>query len=435
MSAEHKTIHSDDYARSAVPADKTYSGLHIVLIITGGTIGFAIYIISAQIGASLGYRGSACAFAVGGLMLGIMGAGTSLVGARTRLSTYMLTKLAFGRNGAKLINVIVAVSLIGWFSVICNTLGMAAQQMLSESFGVAPPLYLTITIAAGLMIAITTLGFSGIDKLAIYMVPFMLLFMLIFAAKALSQITDASISGAQNFTFETAVSAVVGSYIVGVIIQPDLSRFAVNQRHAMWSVFIALGIVFPGIQFFSAIPSMALAEADVIKAMGLLGFLVPGFVLMFLGAWGSNVLCLYSAGLSIATLNRKLSLRHIIIAIGIIGAGFAFVPAQTYLIDYLVLLGVAIPPIGAIYVIDSALLRRFQFSIERINEETSFRWPPLLAWAAGIIVGYVSDKTAFQISNIASLDSLFTTTALFVLLERKRIFGLFAINNVDATVD
>lgn len=180
---------------------------------------------------------------------------------------------------------------------------------------------------------------------------------------------------------------------------------------------------------------MALAEADVIKAMALLGFLVPGFVLMFLGAWGSNVLCLYSAGLSIATLNRKLSLRHIIIAIGIVGAGFAFVPAQTYLIDYLVLLGVAIPPIGAIYVIDSALLRRFQFSIERINEEASFRWPPLLAWAAGIIVGYVSDKTAFQITNIASLDSLFTTTALFVLMERKRIFGLFAIDNVDATVD
>ena len=227
----------------------------------------------------------------------------------------------------------------------------------------------------------------------------------------------------------------VGSYIVGVIIQPDLSRFAVNQRHAMWSVFIALGIVFPSIQFFSAIPSMALAEADVIKAMALLGFLVPGFVLMFLGAWGSNVLCLYSAGLSIATLNRKLSLCHIIIAIGIVGAGFAFVPAQTYLIDYLVLLGVAIPPIGAIYVIDSALLRRFQFSIERINEEASFRWPSLLAWAAGIIVGYVSDKTAFQITNIASLDSLFTTTALFVLLERKRIFGVFAIDNVDATVD
>lgn len=435
MSTEHTAIQSDDYARSAVPADKTYNGFHIVLIITGGTIGFAIYVISAQIGASLGYQGSACAFAVGGLILGIMGAGTSLVGARTRLSTYMLTEFAFGRNGAKLINFIAAVSLIGWFSAICNTLGMAAQQMLSESFGIAPPSYLTITIAAGLMIAVTTTGFSGIDKLAIYMVPFMLLFMLIFAAKALSQITDASISGAQHFTFETAISAVVGSYIVGVIIQPDLSRFAVNQRHAMWSVFIALGIVFPFIQFFSAIPSMALAESDVIKAMALLGFLVPGFVLMFLGAWGSNVLCLYSAGLSIATLNQKWSLRHIIIAIGIAGAGFAFVPAQTYLIDYLVLLGVAIPPIGAIYIIDSALLRRFQFPIERMNEKTSFRWSPILAWVVGIIIGYVSDKTAFQITNIASLDSLLTTTALFVLLERRRVFGLSTIDNVDATVD
>ena len=416
-----QALQSDDFAREAVPDDNSSTGLHLALIIVGGTIGFAVYVIAAQIGGSLGYVKAAAAFAIGSLILGVMGALTSYVGATSRLSTYLLTEFAFGRRGAKLANIAVALSLIGWYGVISNTLGMASQQMLFEALAIEVSPYLTVTLASALMITVTALGFTGIDRLALYMVPFMLLFMVLAAYLALRGGAGEFLVVEQRFSVRTAISAVVGTYIAGVIIQPDYSRFAINARHAIWSVFIALGIAFPIIQYLAAVPSMALGEPDIVLMMAMIGFLVPGFLLMFLGAWASNVLCLYSAGLSLAAVLERGRLRHIVIAIGIVGTALAFIPAQSYIVDYLVVLGVTIPPIGAIYIIETMFIRKFFLPREIVGEEPPFRWTALISWAVAAIAGYATDATSFGIVNIASIDSLIVASVMFSVLELRRI--------------
>lgn len=416
-----QALHSDDFAREAVPDGKRSTGLHLALIIVGGIIGFAVYVIAAQIGGSLGYVHSAVAFAVGSLILGVMGACTSYVGAKSRLSTYLLTEFAFGRQGAKFANIAVALSLIGWYGVISNTLGTASQQMLLEALGIEVSPYLTVTLASSLMIAITALGFTGIDRLALYMVPFMLLFMLLAAYLALGSGSGEFFAVEQRFSLPTAISAVVGTYIAGVIIQPDYSRFAINTRHAIWSVFIALGIAFPVIQYLAAIPSMALGEPDIVKMMAVIGFLVPGFLLLFLGAWASNVLCLYSAGLSFATLLARAHLRHIVIVVGVVGTSLAFIPAQSYIIDYLVVLGVTIPPIGAIYTLDAVFIRRFSTQVHPGTEAPPVRWTAMTAWGTAALGGYVSSASDFGIVHIAAVDSLILASLMFWVLERRRI--------------
>ena len=416
-----KSPKSDDFAREAVPVENSSTGLHLALIIVGGTIGFAVYVIAAQIGGSLGYTKAAVAFTSGSLILGIMGAWTSYVGARSRRSTYLLTEFAFGRNGAKIANIAVAVSLIGWYGVISNTLGIASQQMLFEAFAVEVSPYLTVTLASAAMILVTVLGFTGIDRLALFMVPFMLLFMGLAAYLALTDGSGEFLEVEQRFSMPTAISAVVGTYIAGVIIQPDYSRFAVNTRHAIWSVFIALGLVFPVIQYLAAVPSMALGEPDIVRMMALIGFLVPGFFLMFLGAWASNVLCLYSAGLSVATILRRTQLRHIVVAIGVVGTALAFIPAQSYIVDYLVVLGVAIPPIGAIYIIDAMFIRRFSMHRDVLDSEPRFRWTALVSWAMAALAGYLASETGFAIVGVAALDSLIVASVSFCLLEIRSI--------------
>ena len=420
-----KAINADDYARSRVPDEANASGLRLALIIVGGTIGFAVFVIASQIGGSLGYQGAALAFGVGSLILGVMGAITSYVGARTRFSTYLLTEFSFGPKGAKIANLAVALSLVGWFGVISNTLGQATQQMILEAFDLSVSPYITVFIASVLMVAVTAMGFSGIDKLALYLVPFMVVFIGYAAFLALSKSGGSSMEVTDSFTYQTAISAVVGTYISGVIIQPDYSRFAVNTRHAIWSVFIALGVIFPMIQFFSAIPSMATGEPNVVVVMALLGIAIPAFFLLFLGAWSSNVLCLYSSGLSIATILERFKLRHIVIAIGVIGTAIAFVPAQAYLINYLVLLGVTIPPIGAIYIIDAFFVRRFKMSIEDLDSDVPFRPSAFVAWIGAAVAGYLSNQTGVGVTSIASLDSLIVASVLYSALNFKSIKNVF----------
>ena len=409
---------SGEYARSAVPNDVSSSALHLALIIIGGTIGFSVFIVAAQIGGSLGYSKAAAAFGLGSLLLGLMGAMTSYVGARTRLSTYLLAAFSFGRDGAKIVNLAVALSLIGWYGVISNFLGQAGQQMLLDAFGLAVPTYVTVLVASGLMIYITVLGFTGIDKLALYLVPVMLAFLLYAAFQSISGVESAPFTRTTDFTFQTAVSAVIGSYIAGVIIQPDYSRFAKSRIGAIWSVFIALGVVFPIVQFLSAVPSLSFGNSDLLAAMALLGLSIPAFFLLTLGAWSSNVLCLYSSGLSLATLLKRVTLKKIIIAIGVIGTAIAFVPAQAYLINFLVILGVVIPPIGAIYLVEAFVIRRFQFQTDALENEPRFNIAALAAWAMGSLFGFAAQNGVVTVTTVASLDSLIAATATHVFATR-----------------
>jgi cytosine permease len=313
-------------------------------------------------------------------------------------------------------------SLIGWYGVISNFLGQAGQQMLLEATGVEIATYIPVVIASLLMIGVTLLGFTGIDKLALYLVPVMISFLIYAAITSLGASTPAnSLSG--DFTFETAVSAVIGSYIAGVIIQPDYSRFAKSLKVAVWSVFLALGIAFPAVQFLSAIPRLATGNANLMAVMALLGLTLPAFLLLVLGAWSSNVLCLYSAGLSIATVAGKISLRKIISGVGIIGTAIAFAPAQDYLIDFLVVLGVVIPPIGAVYLIDAFLLRRFDYAASHhVGGKAAWVKPKaFIAWGCGSLAGFIVQLGYGQISGISSVDSLLVTALILMLMEYRSI--------------
>ena len=409
-----------EYARKPAPETSNSSGFHLALIIIGGTIGFAIFIVAAQIGGSLGYAKAGTAFAIGSLILGIMGAMTSYIGAKTRLSTYLLTEFAFGQQGAKLVNLAIAASLIGWYGVISSTLGQATTSMLSESFGIHIPEVLAVIVASALMIWVTVIGFKGVDKLALVLVPLMILFIAFAAYMALAKADGSGQLVEAGFTFKTAISAVVGSYIAGVIIQPDYSRFAVNPRQAVVGVFLALGVMFPLIQFFSAVPSMALGEPDIVQVMVGLGIILPAFFLLFLGAWSSNVLCLYSSGLSVATIAKRTPFSKIIIVIGIIGTALAFLPAQTYLVNFLVLLGVAIPPIGAVYIVETAFFRRFKMNIEALTQEPVIRWQAFVAWISGGVIGYLSSKGVVGVFDIASIDSLVVSSLVYIALNFTR---------------
>ena len=413
-------IQADDYARGRVSDGNSTTGLHLALIIIGGTIGFAVFVVASKIGGSLGYSKAALAFGIGSLILGIMGAITSYVGARSRLSTYLLVEFAFGQSGAKIANIVIALSLMGWFGVICNTLGEATQQMILESLGYRVPSWLTILVASFLMVTVTATGFTGIDRLALCLVPFMVLFIVYAAYRAL-QVGGGESLDAGNFTFQTAVSAVVGTYIVGVIIQPDYSRFAVNIRQAIWSVFVALAVFFPLVQFFCAVPSMAVSEPSVVLVMSGLGIVVPAFFLFFLGAWSSNVLCLYSSGLSLATVLPGVPLIRIIIVIGIVGTGLAFVMVSEAIVNYLVLLGITIPPIGAIYIIEATFVRRFDMNLERLEAEPKVNDRAFVAWLAATAAGYFSEEQIFGILEISSLDSLLAASVVYIILQRQKI--------------
>ena len=414
---------AEDYSLSQVPKGEGKSGLHLALIIVGGTIGMSIFIMAAQVGSSLGLLAAGKAFMVGSLILGSLGSFTSYVGYRSRYSTYKLAEFCFGWLGAKLVNGMIALTLVGWFAVISSVFGDAATTIVADSLELQIPAWVFVLLISLLIIFITIMGFEGIDKLALYLVPVMILFIAYAAWLSWGQIQSWVSPVVDNpaFDYNGAISAIVGSYIVGVVIQPDFSRFAKSATHAIWSIFLALGIVFPLIQFFAAVPSIATDQGDLILIMIALGIGVPAFLLLFLGAWSSNVLCLYSSSLSFSTIFQRFRLSIITISLGLVGTVFALLEAHLYFIDYLVFLSVAIPPIAAIYVLDAFAIRRLLYSETDMMEVPSVDWRACVAWLAASVFAWNAGHLGFSLTNIAALDSIFVGAILFLILNANRL--------------
>lgn len=416
------TSAQDDFARDPVPDTDTYSGLHIALIIVGGVIGIPAFLQASQVGGSLGLQAASYAFATGCLILGVLGGLTSYVGAKTRYSTYMLTEFAFGRQGAKLVNLVIAISLIGWFAVICNVFADAALLTMRDGFGLAIPKWFYIILGAFLFVGVTISGFKGIDKLALFLVPLMLIFLVYAALLSWENVPSwTATSSDVKLTFSTAVSSVVGGYIAGVVIQPDYSRFARNIWHAVWAAFLALCVVQAFVYFMAAIPSVATGEVDLIKIMVSLGIGIPAFLLLLLCSWCSNVLCLYSSALSLSTIATRVHLKTIIFFIGVVGTALAFAYSPKYFIGFLVLLGICIPPIASIYVVDAILIRRGICNPESLDTESKIDFSAFSAWIIASVVGYLSVNEYLTLTGASAFDTIVLASLIYVFLKIKLI--------------
>ncbi len=407
----------------------TLSGLHIALVIIGGTIGMAVFLVSAQIGGALGLQQAAWAFLSGCLVLALMGSLTSYVGATTRLTTYQLCTRAFGGLGAQVVNTVIALTLVGWFAVISNTLGSLSEFVFSTLYGWRLPVAFYILLSSLAIVLVTVTGFRGIDRVALWMTPLMLVLVIYAAAGSVGQVPhwNQPVQGASFMSFSAAVSAVVGSYIAGVIIQPDYSRFALNASHAVGAAFLALGVCFPIVMFLAAIPGSALSQVDLRGLLLAMGVGLPAFGLLFLGAWSSNVLCLYSSSLSISTVVRRANYLHVVIIIGILGTLLALVDAQTYLVNFLVLLGITIPPIGAIYLIEALVLiapeesGSVQARDKLSSQPLSTRWRAVLAWLLAAGFGFAVQNEYARITGVSAIDAIFVSAMAFALLNSRRL--------------
>ena len=405
-----------DFSKSQVPASATYTGWHIALVIVGGTIAVPAFLMAANLGASLGLRDAAIAFICGCLILGSMAALTGLCGQKSGLSAYMLNEFAFGRWGGRIASTVVSMTLIGWFGVTSALFGRAANLMGRSVFGVDWPVELYMVLGGGLIVAVTVTGFKGIDKLALALVPVMLAFLMMAAWLSLPQLDQwIEPTGGTPMTLTTAISAIVGSYIAGVTIQPDYARFARSRRAALGSAFVALAISFPILLFCTAIPSIAYSEPDLLKVMIALGIGIPAFLLLILAAWSSNVLSVYSGALALATVFRRLDLRVLIVGVGTLGTLLALAGAGDYLIEYLVLLGITIPPISSIYLVDTLLFRK-RFDDVELSKRPRLSLKALASWMAAVGAGACSHFGLFTLTSVAALDSIVVAGALSLIL-------------------
>ncbi|MFK7776449.1 MAG: cytosine permease, partial [Saprospiraceae bacterium] len=277
---------NNQYTTSKVEAKDFTSGWVIAFIIAGMGFSLPILFLGSEVALGIGLKDALIAYGISTLVLTVLCVATTLIGNRSRLSTYMILRFPFGEEGARIINFIIGIILIGWFSVALELLAQAIQETSTEVIGMTLPLWVVVVVASIFITVTTIYGIRSIEKLANIAVPILAVFLCYATYKALGQVTaitnlwDYIPSEESTLTLFTATSVLIGSSILVPILMADFSRFVYNDKQSLVAV---LGIIIgtPLVFIIAAITSIKTGEVDIIKIMKSLDLVVPAFILLF----------------------------------------------------------------------------------------------------------------------------------------------------------
>ncbi len=409
----------EDYAKVPVPPNMTVAGFRLGLILIGISIALPAFLQGVQIGSALGFLRSVYVFAAGGAFLAILGCFTGIVGARSGLTTYMLIQYAFGVSGAKLVNTILACTLLGWFGINAHLFGSASVNAIRDIYHFDLDINIAITVGGILMISTTIFGFKALDRLAIVAVPLLLLTLATVVWMSVTRTGWQELvatEGKGEMTLGYAISAVIGGYMAGVTLLPDLTRYLKDREQAIVASVVGLAIGFPLILMSAAIPSLATGESDLMMIIAGFGLGLPAIAVLVFSTWTTNVTNLYGAGLGLTVVFGNIQSWKMIAITGLLGTAVALAGIINHFLPFLVLLSIAIPPIAGIYVVHFYFLFKTCDSLSEAPIRKGVNIPAFVAWIVAIAVSSLSVTGIITLTTVPSFDSLIIAFVLYGLM-------------------
>lgn len=412
---------SHEFATEPVPDTHTVGWFRVTLVAAMVAFSLPTFITGVEVAVVTTPENAAKILLAGAIILTLIGALTGGIGAATRLSSYMLNRIAFGRQGAALVNIAFAISLLGWFGVNIDLFSGAVQRLALDLFEWDIPAW-PAELFAGIVMTITTVfGFRAINLLSTLLVPVLILVtvQLVTGALDVTPLTELMAGeGADEISFGNGVSAVVGAVIVGAVILPDITRFIRHWRGAVFLVIITYFLIDLVVTGAGALAASALDDDDLLNIMIALGIGWAAFAIIIFGSWVLNSLNLYSTMLSIESTLPRLDNRTLITVTGALGTIAAFFNILDYFLDFLFYLSIVFVPVAGVIAVDYIVLRRNAYHEQRLDLEESLRIPAVAAWALGAAVALAGTLGWLSLSNIAAVDAMLVAALTYALLAR-----------------
>ncbi|OWQ83790.1 hypothetical protein CDN99_25310 [Roseateles aquatilis] len=383
-----------------------------MLILLAVMIALPAFVMGAEIGFAFGARSGLIVCLAGGGLLGLLAAMTGAAGALRRRTTYELIGDAFGRQGARLANAVLGVSVLGWFGVMSTMLGHALASM-GAGLASQPPWVLSL-VGCVLATATAMAGFRALNWLSTLTTPLKILLLAWTFGAAMRDGSGAvdrlwSHVATGSTSLGNGISMVVGGLIVGAVLSPDVCRFAISPRRAAWGAGLAYGLGFPLVLVLSGAPSLVSGERDMIKIMLALGLGLPAMLTVVLTAWSTNTFNLYAATLVGKTLAPRWSDGRLALIAGAIGTAAGLGGISQLLLPYLLWLSIMIPPIAGIYLVNVRLG-------SSAAADRAWHWDAVAAWAIGSGWAALAPRWQVSLTPVAALDSLAVSAAVYATL-------------------
>ncbi|NNG66093.1 purine-cytosine permease family protein [Caldanaerobacter subterraneus] len=413
---------ADDYSLVRVPIEARRPMWEVFMIRFGAVVCLPLLMTGATIGYGMTLKDVIIATLLGVLILEIVSFLSGVAGALEGMSTSFLSRwTGFGQIGSALIGLVISITATGWFGIQNSVFA----EGLYSAFGGKVNLQLIMLISGIGITLIVVYGYRMLSYVANIAVPAFIIGVLWATSKMLgnysfSEILSSSPPG-EPMTIGVAATVVAGGFMVGAVITPDLSRFNRNAWDVFWMTLLSLLLGEVVMNFIGAGMAHVSKTSDVVKIMYQLGGWFAAFLVIF-STIKINDLNLYAASLGItnfldAVFNIKVNRGVVTLFVGLIGTVLSIMGILDKFVNFLLILGVAIPPIGGIMVVDYFILKRFRKVLEESRKKgelpqivESINPIAILSWIIGSLIGY------YVHWGIPALNSLITAGALYWII-------------------
>lgn len=407
-----------------VPLEESVAGYRVAIVCVGIAFTLTGLYMGSEIAAELGWHRGVIAAVVGSIILATMSIPAAVVGARTRLSTYMIVRHVFGDRGSRVVNAVLALVLIGWYAVTAELFGRTCYLTVQNYFPHAAVPMGAYTVGCSLVVIATTVfGFRALDRLSLLIAPLLVALTAYVALRAVGHVPWESIASSPGTTRDLGrgISAVVGGMIVNVVLMPDLTRYSRTVFDCAVISVAGNGVANGVMLVLAMLPALAFGELDPMKYMGLLDLVLVAFAILVLSTWTVNAVNLYSTGLVTATALPRFGYGAVVIGSGLVGTLVALLGLSDRFLDFLVVLGLVVPPIAAVYLVDFFVLRRTDYASPgagRSHGHTNVN--ALVAFAFGAAVGCTLYVAKVSLTGVPTIEAFASAALSYWGLEKWR---------------
>lgn len=404
--ADTDHVLGEEYEHEPVPMAARRSLFSMVMIWAG----FPMIITGAMTGSLLvlgmGFSRALVAMIVGNLiMLAYVGA-LGLSATRSGMNFALIASRVFGTKGYALASGLLSTLLLGWFAVQTGITG----ALVASTYGLN---YVAMTIVAGLLyIGITFVGVRGLHLIGLVSVPlfFVLgLFVVVHSAGTTSFEAIwkyAGNNGVATMSMGVGLTVVIALFIDAGTVTADFNRWSKTGSHSLIATFSAFPVSNLVAMLVGGIMTAALAvpNANPFGADNMFGYMnklqigllsVIAFLFLYINLGSVCSHCLYNAATGWSRILRS-KMRLMAVILGLVGIAIAAGNVWAFFIQWLSLLGIIVPPIGMILLVEAYVLKHGS------TTQKEWRTLPFVSWAIGAAVGFIVEFQAPQLSTAIS---------------------------------
>ena len=414
----------NDYEKTPVPPKARQTWFEQGMVWLGSGFGLSGLATGGLLANGLSFKEMLLVSVLGSLIITLLGMLNAIVSTHLHLSTSCTARRPFGRQGAKIIGIILCFSNFGWYAFQADLFGNTVSSIIREVRGTAinPVIF---TIIGGLAMSLTAImGFKAIKKLSEIGLPLLFVLCIVAVWKTAGIIPMSSILEAgpvgEPMTIPMGISIVVGSFAVGIAMIGDFSRFSTTKKDCAIGVSIGhfwgyIPVLMCGAFFNYAFHNWNIVEI-MIESLGL-GFF--GAVVLIIGQWTTNDNNLYTSVLGLMnTLDGvvKISRMKLTFIVGIISTMIAGLGVYKYFVNFLSLLGVFIAPITGILIADFYLCNRKSYDKEGDGGVEGCKYGALASWAIASFVGITMTAKPVGLGWFTSFGDIVPTPIVCIIV-------------------